>query len=139
MKEKMHVLHSAEGELRPNPEVDARPTRRRFTAKYKLRILKEVDSCREEGAIGALLRSEGLYSSHLTTWRRQRDEGALRELGKKRGRKAKSRDKEKERLQRRVAQLERENQQLRTISEIQKKVSDLLGIPLNSLDEDGNA
>ena len=122
----------------PDPEVDAKPKRRRFPAKYKLDILKEVEACREEGEIGAVLRREGLYSSHLTTWRRQRDDGALRGLGKKRGRKAKPRDKEKERLQRENARLQRENQQLRAINEIQKKVSALLGIPLNTPEDDGS-
>jgi transposase len=70
----------------PDPEVPERPTRRRFTAEYKLRILKEADAAAEPGAIGALLRREGLYSSHLVDWRRQRDAGALVALGRPRGR-----------------------------------------------------
>jgi len=66
-----------------------KPIRRRFTAAYKLRILQEVDALSDSGQIGALLRREGLYSSHLTTWRRQRDNGAIAALSpKKRGRKA---------------------------------------------------
>ena len=73
---------------RPNPEVPERAKRRRFSAEYKLRILQEADRC-GSGDLGALLRREGLYSSHLVTWRRQRDEGALSALSKKRGRKAK--------------------------------------------------
>jgi len=134
------VLSIAEGQVRPepDPEVDAKPKRRRFTAKYKLQIIKEVEACREEGEIGALLRREGLYSSHLTTWRRQRDEGALRELGKKRGRKAKPRDKEKERLARENAQLKRQLAQAEQIIEIQKKVAGLLGIPLKTLEDEEN-
>lgn len=132
------IIAEERGRSVPDPEVDAKPKRRQFTAKYKLDILKEVEACREEGDIGAVLRREGLYSSHLTTWRRQRDAGALRGLGKKRGRKAKPRDKEKERLQRENARLQRENQQLRAINEIQKKVSALLGIPLNAPEDDGS-
>lgn len=70
-------------------EVLARPQRRRFTAEYKLRILKEADGCKEDGQIGQLLRREGLYSSHLSKWRTQRDEGALSNIqSKKRGRRS---------------------------------------------------
>ena len=61
----------------PSPEVLERPVRRRFTVEYKAKILAEADACTEAGQFGELLRREGLYSSHLTTWRRQRDEGAL--------------------------------------------------------------
>ena len=69
-------------------EVLEKPTRRRFTAEYKLHILREADACTESGCVGALLRREGLYSSHLNTWRRQREEGMLDGLQpKKRGRK----------------------------------------------------
>lgn len=109
----------------PDPEVDSKPTRRRFTAAYKLKILEEADGC-SGGDVGALMRREGLYSSHLSTWRRQREEGALQALGKKRGRKAKSRDKEKEQLARENARLRRKLQQAEKIIEIQKKVSALL-------------
>lgn len=118
-----------------DPEVEVPPPiRRRFTAAYKLRIVEQVDRCTAPGEIGALLRKEGLYSSHLTLWRRQRDEGALAKLApQKRGRKAVPVDPSA----RRVAELERENERLRhkleqatTIIEVQKKVSSLLGIPL---------
>jgi len=122
----------------PDPEVDAKATRRRFTAEYKLRILKEAEGCRQEGEVGSLLRREGLYSSHLTSWRKQRDTGALQELGKKRGRKAKPRDKEKERLQRENMRLKQELVRAEQIIDIQKKVAGLLGIPLRSLDDDNN-
>jgi transposase len=72
----------------PDPEVAAKPTRRRFTAEYKLRVLREAESQREPGAIGALLRREGLYSTHLTAWRRQREGGALEAMRqRRRGRK----------------------------------------------------
>ena len=109
----------------PNPEVDAKPTRRRFTAAFKLKILEEADGC-NEGELGSLLRREGLYSSHLSTWRRQRAEGAIQALGKKRGRKAKPRDKEKEQLVKENARLRRKLEQAEKIIEIQKKVSALL-------------
>ncbi|WP_457571561.1 IS3 family transposase, partial [Desulfovulcanus sp.] len=99
--------------------------RRRFTAAYKLRILQEYESCRQPGEIGALLRREGLYHSNISTWRRQRDQGALQGLSpKKRGRKARKPDPMAEKL----ARLERENGQLtkklkqaQAIIEVQKK------------------
>lgn len=125
-----------------DPEVLEKATRRRFTAKYKLSILEQADRCKEPGQIGALLRREGLYSSHLTTWRRQRESGALKALGpRKRGRNAKPQDKQFQRL----AELECEVEQLRqklaqaeTIIDVQKKVSSLLGIPLSRPESDGN-
>jgi transposase-like protein len=108
----------------PDPEVMEKKPRRIFTGAYKLRILEEADACTKPGEIGALLRREGLYSSHLTTWRRQRDEGLLDALSpKKRGCKPAPVNP----LARRVAELERENQKLRdrikkaqTIIEVQK-------------------
>ena len=72
-----------------DPEVPAKASRRTFSGRYKLDILERADACTKEGDIGELLRKEGLYSSHLSTWRRQREEGALSSLGKKRGRKSK--------------------------------------------------
>ncbi len=123
----------------PYPEVDEKPKRRRFTADYKLRILREADACRGDGDIGALLRREGLYSSNLAAWRHQRDEIALKGLSsRKRGRKAK-------RVDPRVRELEHENARLRgrlkkaeTILEIQKKASELLGISLENPDSEEN-
>jgi transposase len=89
----------------PDPEVAPRAKRRTYTAAYKLRILQEADLCDQSGQIGALLRREGLYSSHLTTWRRQRAAGQLEALaGKKRGRKVQNAE---------VAALRQENQRLR--------------------------
>ena len=70
------TFHDAPTDV-PDPEVVPKAKRRMFSAKYKLRILEEADSCTEAGQVGALLRREGLYSSHLTTWRRQRDKGVL--------------------------------------------------------------
>ena len=114
----------------PDPEVPAKARRRTFTAKYKLKILAEADGCSKPGEIGALLRREGLYSSHLSKWRQQREEGALAGLTpKKRGRKPRPVDPQA----RRVAELERENarlqrklEQAETIIEVQKKLSRLL-------------
>jgi transposase len=113
-------------EDRPDPEVTAKARRRRFTTEFKLRILEEADRCQGSGEIGALLRREGLYSSHLQKWRQQRREGLA---GRKRGRPS-----ERNPLSARVAQLERENERLReklekaeVIIEVQKKVAALLG------------
>jgi transposase len=125
----------------PDPEVSEKPVRRNHTAKYKLRILKEADACAQPGEIGALLRREGLYSSNLTTWRRQRENGQLQALKpKKRGRK----EKEINPLTKRVSELEAENRHLqqklkkaKLIIEAQKKMSEILGIArdLNESDE----
>ncbi len=70
----------------PDPELVERPRRRRFTAAYKLEVLREADGCTKPGEVGALLHREGLYTSHLSTWRKRRDEGALMTLSKPRGR-----------------------------------------------------
>jgi len=124
----------------PDPEVPDRPIRRRFTAEYKLRILRKADQCAEPGELGALLRREGLYSSHLTVWRRQREEGSLRALEpKKRGRKASGRDpvqRENERLRKENERLAQRLRQAELIIEIQKKASEMLGIPLRSPEPD---
>ena len=115
------------------PEVVEKPERRTFDAAYRLRIVEEADRCVEPGQVGELLRREGLYSSYLAKWRRQRDEGALNALGsKKRGRKPKPRDsatKELERLRREREELALRLRQAEAIIEVQKKVSELLGIP----------
>jgi transposase len=116
----------------PDPEVRERASRRRFTAEYKLQILRQADQCAEVGELGALLRREGLYSSHLTTWRRQREQGALVALApKKRGRPTAPVSP----LARRVAELERDNarlerrlKQAEAIIDAQKKLSEILGL-----------
>jgi transposase-like protein len=123
-----------------DPEVPAQARRRTYTAEYKLQILKQADMCKEPGQLGALLRREGLYHSNLITWRRQREEGTLKALSpKKRGRKAQPPNP----LAARVAELEREKRKLEqrlkkaeTIIEIQKKTSELLGIPLSQSNSD---
>jgi len=130
-----HLVNSA-----PDPEVPEKKPRRKFTAKYKLRILAEADQCTQPGQMGALLRREGLYSSNLTTWRQQRAQGILQAMSpKKRGRKLK----QKNPLAERVAQLEKENRRLQdklkkaeTIIEVQKKISEILGINQNTDDSE---
>jgi transposase-like protein len=113
-----------------DPEVVPRAKRRRFTAGYKLRIVEEADRCSEPGEVGALLRREGLYSSHLSNWRRQRAEGQLRALAeRKRGRKAQEQQAhELEELRREKEQLKMRLQQAELIIEVQKKLSQLLGL-----------
>ena len=113
-------------------EVPEKAKRRRFDAAYKLRILEEADRSTGPGELGELLRREGLYSSHLTTWRRQRDGGPLAALEpKRRGRKAKRRDplaKENQKLRRLNQRLAERLRQAETIIDVQKKVSEMLGI-----------
>jgi transposase-like protein len=125
----------------PDPEVVERPARRRFSAEYKRRILREADHCQKKGELGALLRREGLYASHLTMWRRAREKGEIGALSpKKRGRKATRNDplyKENERLRREKAVVERKLKQAEILLDIQKKASELLGIPLNPPGSDG--
>jgi transposase len=111
----------------PDPELVERPSRRRFSAEYKLRILHEADACTRPGEVGALLRREGLYTSHLTYWRKQRRDGALRELGRPRGRKpADRRDAEIAGLRRRAERAEAELAKAKKVIEIQGNVSALL-------------
>ena len=118
----------------PDPELTPRAQRRRFGAAYKLRIVREADACTRPGEIGTLLRREGLYTSHLSAWRRARDQGQLEGLApRKRGPKL---DPDRP-LSKRNAQLERENARLRrrletakTIIEVQGNVSRLLGLTM---------
>lgn len=126
----------------PDPEVSPKAKRRRFSAEYKLRILAEADACQESGEVGALLRREGLYHTHLRDWRRQRKEGALAGLSpKKRGRKKKPVNP----LAARVAELEREAEKLRkklkqaeAIIDVQKKVSEILNGSSSETQNDGD-
>jgi transposase-like protein len=118
----------------PDPEVLPRPRRRQFTVEYKLRILKEADDSQLQGDIGALLRREGLYSSNLTEWRRQREEGLFTALSPKRRGPAPAPAQpvalEFEQLKREHELLQHRFRQAELIIEVQKKVSELLGIPL---------
>ena len=117
---------------RPDPEVPEKAKRRRFSAAYKLRIVREADACGQDGELGALLRREGLYSSHLSAWRRQRDEGSLASLApRRRGRPAVSAEAvESARLRRENGQLRRQLTAAEAVIEIQKKLSALLGLAL---------
>ena len=118
--------------VRPAPEVHEKPVRRQFTAEYKMRILEEADGCTDRGQVGGLLRREGLYSSHLSNWRRLREEGSLASLKpKQRGRKRKPNDEaaqELERLERENRRLTERLRQAETIIDVQKKICELLGI-----------
>lgn len=126
----------------PDPQVAEKALRRRFTVEYKLRILREADSCLELGQLGALLRREGLYSSTLAAWRRQRRQGTLQALTpRKRGRKALRRDplvEEVERLKRRNQRLEQQLEKAQIVIEVQKKLAQLLSLPLPSVPEGDN-
>ena len=116
----------------PDPEVPEKARRRKFSVEYKLRILQLADSCTDPGSLGSLLRREGLYSSNLTTWRRQRDKGILQGLRPlKRGRKPSEPNPllpEVEKLRKENERLEKRLKRAELIIEVQKKVSQMLGI-----------
>ena len=120
----------------PDPEVVDRPSRRRFTSAYKMRIIGEADRCTEPGEVGRLLRREGLYTSHLSAWRRAARTGSLKALSKRRGRKAIERNPlegKLRKLERENARLEEELRKAHLIIDVQGKVAGLLGLSL----EDG--
>ena len=111
----------------PDPELVEQARRRNFTAEYKARILAEADACSRPGEIGELLRREGLYTSHLTYWRKQRRDGALKELGQPRGRKpVDRRDQEIGALKRKLERSEAELAKMKRVVEIQGNLSALL-------------
>ena len=125
----------------PDPQVLERPQRRRFTVEYKAGIVREAELLTEHGQIGALLRREGLYSSQLTQWRRAYREGALSALrDDKRGRKRIKHplEKENERLKKDKIRLERRLSQAEAVIDVQKKLSEILGVPLNSIENEGD-
>jgi transposase-like protein len=118
-------------------EVSEKAKRRRFTAEYKVRILREAERCKSSGQVGALLRREGLYSSLLSDWRRQRDLAAKATLkATRRGPKPHVVDPRIRQLERDKARLERRLKQAEAIIDVQKKVSEILGIPLAAIDVD---
>lgn len=125
---------------RPETEVTEKAKRRRYSAEYKSRILREADACTKSGELSALLRREGLYSSHLASWRAQVTRGELAALEpKKRGPKPKvadPRDKQLAAQEREIAKLQRRLEQAQAIIEVQKKVSHLLGITLPDTSEE---
>ena len=119
----------------PDPEVVAKPTRRQFSAAYRLRILEEADRCTEPGEIGRLLRREGLYTSHLSAWRKARRDGSLQGLApKKRGAKPTRdpRDAKIRALEAKVARLETELDKAHLILDVQGKMAGLLGLSLDN-------
>ncbi len=123
-------------DLAADPEVSSQGKRRYLTAAYKARILRLADACTKSGELGALLRREGLYSSHLTNWRRQRDAG---QVPSQRGRKKDPSTAERHQ----VARLQRENERLteklrraELIIDVQKKIAALLGNPISTAPED---
>jgi len=131
--------NGAAGVGHADPEVPAKAKRRKFTTEYRLRILREADRCKGPGEIGALLRREGLYSSLLSTWRQQRENGALVAMRSvRRGPKPKAVDPRVKELERKNARLEKQLKQAHAIIEVQKKVAEILGIPLKSQPEDEN-
>jgi transposase len=130
---------SASAEPGPDPEVPEGPKRRHFSAEYRLRILREADRCKATGELGALLRREGLYSSHLANWRRQREAGGLSEMRtRKRGPKARAVDPRLKQQEKEIVRLRRRLEQAETIIENQKKVAAILGIPLKSHEDEGD-
>ena len=130
-------LKSGNGQIStPDPEVVPKAERRRFSAEYKRRILREAEACTQPGEVGALLRREGLYASHLTTWRQQRRRGELQRLTPaKRGRKADPQAADIARLQRENERLKAQLERAELIIDVQKKLSRMLGLPETPSDE----
>jgi transposase-like protein len=119
----------------PEVEVAAKATRRRFTLDYKRKIVRDADGCETPGAVGALLRREGLYSSHLTTWRAARDRGELAGAQRKRGpapHGSDPRDKKIAELERETIRWRKRAERAEALIEVQKKLAALLGTPLDS-------
>jgi transposase len=124
-------------EEKPNTEVVAKAKRRRFTAAEKLRLLREVEACRGSGEIGALLRREGIYSSYLSTWRKQRELGELDGLApQKRGPKPDPQAIEIAKLRRENERLQERLKRAELIIEVQKKVARMLGETIEAPDLD---
>jgi transposase-like protein len=129
----MSALEQAAG--RPAIEVVAKATRRRFTVEYKRKIVREADACKTPGAVGALLRREGLYSSHLTTWRAARERAELAGVPTKRGpvrRVADPRDKRIIELERERIRWQQRAERAEALVELQKQMAALLGTPLTT-------
>ncbi len=135
-------IRSGPGSPLPDPEVEPKAQRRQFSAAYKLRILEQADRCQGRGEIGALLRREGLYASHLGRWRALHRQGGAVALGRPRGRKPDPDTVLREqlrRLERDNRRLQRALQQAETILEVQKKLSEVLGIRLTAPEEETSA
>lgn len=121
----------------PDPEVKEQGARRQFSLEYKLRILQEADACKKRGELGRLLRREGLHTTHLSTWRRQQYEiakyGAVVRSGSRSAAELRLK-----RLEQENARLKKKLKRAEAIVQIQKKASELLGIPLSHVDSDEN-
>ena len=118
------------GNTRIDPEAQIKKERRHYSAEYRRKVLTEADQCKS-GELGALLRREGLYSSHLSKWRHQRDAGELAGLSpQKRGQKADPHAHELKRLRQQVGQLNQKLARAELIMAAQKKLADLLGLPI---------
>jgi transposase-like protein len=117
---------------RPDPQVTQRAVRRRFSVAYKLRILADADACGKPGDLGALLRREGLYSSTLSNFRRQRDQGKLGIAPEKLRLQRLDKEAARHRDARKLAQLEAENKKLKILLDLQKKVAELMNLPLDN-------
>jgi transposase len=129
--------HGKVGERMPDTEVVEKAKRRQYTAEYKLRILHDLDTCKGTGEKGALLRREGLYSSLVSKWRQQREQGSLEGLGAhKRGPKADPRAAEIARLQRENERLRKRLERAELIIDVQKKVAQMLGVAVEEHDLD---
>ena len=129
----MSALEQAHGGLAI--EVVAKATRRRFTVEYKRKIVREADGCKTPGAVGTLLRREGLYSSHLTTWRTARERGELAGASKKRGpapRLVDPRDTKLAEQEREITRWKKRAERAEALVELQKQVAALLGTPLGT-------
>jgi transposase-like protein len=133
-KKAVRLVRDGGADVQPESEISATATRRTFTAEYKRDILQQAAACTESGDIGALLRREGLYSSHLTTWRQARERGELAGLrGRRRGPKGRKKmvpAQEAARLEREVTRLKQELHKAQTIIGVQKKLSEMLGIEM---------
>jgi hypothetical protein len=130
------MLTSANGTARPDPEVLEKARRRRFTAEYKASVLREYEAT-PKGERGALLRREGLYSSHISKWQEDRNAAQRQALEpRKRGPKPKPQpDPEVVALRKQVARLEHQSQRAQKVIEVQKKISEILGVEQNLPDE----
>jgi len=137
------LTESPRGEVRvmaPDPEVSSSVGRRRFSAAYKASIVRKADACREPGEVGALLRREWLYSSHLTHWRRDYRQGAESALAdNKRGRKRTKKvvDPEVEKLRRELDRMEKKLKGAEMVIEVQKNLCEILGISPTSVSNGG--
>jgi len=124
---------------RPNPQVVERPVRRTFPKAYKLDIIRQIEACSKFGQIGEILRREGLYSSNVNSWRLQYKQGRLdTPTSRKPAAKTVAQDSRVPQLQRENARLQARLQQAELILEIQKKASEILGISLRTLDNEGS-